>query len=569
MKKIYQITYFLCFISILYSCKKETEIKYVTKTVTERPSAATEVMFFSENPLVFVKGETNQKKVVITSSDTVLEYSVISVPNWVLNYNQNGFIYGLHDFIVTIDTFKTFPYGVSIDSIEFYTIYGKSSLEIQFINGVGEQIVVTDTIDIGELTNKTDFSFFNRTQDSIPYSLNSSSELTLDPTSGVLQSFKSQKINVTINRSKITQDTVYFYIDINFNNEKKTVVVRVLSFFENKLHLQGNVIDAAYDHKRKKLYYINNNPNQLVEFDPATKKSNILNLSNTPIYISLSSSGNYAAIANDGNATLVNLNSFSVINTFTTGARPYDIILKDSAFVYIFPEVGGHVKVQCIDLQNNYNILKSNGRSIYEKCKAALHPTQDAIYTADNGVNPADVTKVDVSNDTATVLYDSPYHGDYDLGGDLWITKNGNRLITRGKTVLQTTTTKSTDMIYSGSIQLNIPKRLRDGDPISYFGIRSLDEDSKNDKIVIAAYNTRGSIAINQVYLHKTSTLQYLQSVNLENFVVPNTASGQYDYYNAEPFFTFFTGYGDEILVLTKGTGSGLSNPWGLELINP
>lgn len=377
-------------------------------------------------------------------------------------------------------------------------------------------------------------------------------------------------MTVNVDRSQLTQDTTYFKVDLNYNNMNKSVVVRVLSFFEDKISLNGNVVDAAYERNSRQLYYLNTNPNQLVKFDLTTEQFQTLSLSYTPICFSLSSSGSYAAIGNDGNATLVDLNNFSVINTFNTGTLPSDVAIKDSAFVYVFPEVGTHVRVQCVDLQNNYSITQNTGWTISDQSKAALHPIQDAIYVADNGVSPSDIEKLDISSGTANLLYDSPYHGDYNMGGDLWISNDGSRLITRGRTVLQTTTNQSTDLIYSGSVQLNIPQELMNGRPNNYFVIQSLDEDALNDKLVLTTEDgTFSSAIIDQVYLHQASTLQYLQSFDLESFVVPNQTSGKYDHYKADPFFTCFTGYGDEILVITKGTGSGLSNPWGMELINP
>jgi hypothetical protein len=53
------------------------------------------------------------------------------------------------------------------------------------------------------------------------------------------------------------------------------------------------------------------------------------------------------------------------------------------------------------------------------------------------------------------MLYDSPYHGDYPMNGNLWFSEDGNRIFTSGKTVLKTSEIKSTDMLYNGTLNID------------------------------------------------------------------------------------------------------------------
>ena len=98
------------------------------------------------------------------------------------------------------------------------------------------------------------------------------------------------------------------------------------------------------------------------------------------------------------------------------------------------------------------NEAYSTGGSIYAGTKGRLHPSGKFIYGADNGLSPSDIEKYDIQNGVANMLYDSPYHGDYPMNGNLWFSEDGNRIFTRGKTVLKTSEFKSTDMYYNGTL---------------------------------------------------------------------------------------------------------------------
>ena len=72
----------------------------------------------------------------------------------------------------------------------------------------------------------------------------------------------------------------------------------------------------------------------------------------------------------------------------------------------------------CISLATGEETT-SSGYSIYAGTVAKLHPGGKAMYGADNGISPSDIEKYDIQSGTASVLYDSPYHGDYAMCGDL------------------------------------------------------------------------------------------------------------------------------------------------------
>lgn len=102
------------------------------------PPSAKEKMGFSTNPLVYFRGYYTHKKVILTSSDSLFPFSTLEMPSWVTAQPQNDTIKGSFYFFVTVATFINFPCGISKDTIEFFTLYGRIYLEVQFVNATRE-----------------------------------------------------------------------------------------------------------------------------------------------------------------------------------------------------------------------------------------------------------------------------------------------------------------------------------------------------------------------------------------------------------------------------------------------
>ena len=116
------------------------------------------------------------------------------------------------------------------------------------------------------------------------------------------------------------------------------------------------------------------------------------------------------------------------------------------------------------------DLTNSGSWSIYERTNARLKPGSTRIYGCTNNISPTDVETYDISNGTADYLYDSPYHGDYPMGGGIWFSESGDRLFTRDHTVLNTSMEQAQDMQYAGILS---------GDA----HIRSMDHSAEADRV--------------------------------------------------------------------------------------
>ena len=74
-------------------------------------------------------------------------------------------------------------------------------------------------------------------------------------------------------------------------------------------------------------------------------------------------------------------------------------------------------------------------------------PSGDYVFAADTDTSPSDFEKFDISGTGITAIGDSPYHGDYSISGKVWVTPDGQYVISRGGHVFL-----ASDMTYVQSI---------------------------------------------------------------------------------------------------------------------
>lgn len=189
-----------------------------------------------------------------------------------------------------------------------------------------------------------------------------------------------------------------------------------------------------------------------------------------------------------------------------------------------------------------------------------MHPSGKYIYGTDNGLSPSDIEKYDIQNRGEKVLYDSPYHGDYNIGGNLWFSEDGARIFTRGKTVLTVSEFKANDMIYNGTINLQNSNSLIEW--LDHSAIKS------NLYILSSSVNSNWTRSNNlpYVFVHNSTNLTYKTKLELENFYVYDN-KGIPTTYLPDPYFVFSNSTGNNIYVITKATGSSLENKCALEKI--
>lgn len=532
------------------------------------------LIHWSENPMLFSKQRDIEQVVHLTSDYDSLFFYVQNLPDWISLDSGSGMIVDTARFLVRRDTFRNhvFPMGITKDSLTFSTIHGEVFLELRYLNGIGTELVSPDTIVIKALEDDANFILANNTIEDLNYSLLPNSILSFSGNTGMLKANNYEEIQVSVNRALLVEDTSYIQSAVNFNGKIQPIVFQINHFIDHKRSIQGEVVDAEFSRSTQKLYFVTKSPDKLIEFDPINQQSRDLNLTYRPMFLSVSTSGNYIAVDNNGTASLIDVSQWRIQQSFTTGSTPSDVVIKDSSFIYSFPNTGGHVKVRCFDLNNNNIMHLSTGNSISDESRAVYNPQLDAIYIADNGVNPDDIEKVDVSNGVASYLYDSPYHGDFYFSGDLWLSEDGSRIYTLSKNVFTASNTQASDMLFTGAFEVNIRPALNQYRKDYDYYMKHAHHSLASGKVAVILkdkYGPSNKPIINQVYFHNPVNFNHINSIDVSDYAEEDRKNGNYIFSPGSPEFCFFTGNSDQIVVITKGVVAPFSNQWSIELINP
>ena len=420
-----------------------------------------------------------------------------------------------------------------------------------------------------DYTNYTlpDTLFFPQNVDNVVMRINNYGNVTLDysitastsfvsftPTSGQVPMMQHADISVTIDRDNlqsVTRPELYVTID--------DTVYSVLLVPEKKLMLPNDVVDAEYAKATDLLVYVGANATLNI-YHPDTRILSSVPVSYAPTCVSVSPDGTKAVVGHDAHVTYVDLLTETVLTTNDISCDALDIVLTDNGWTYVFPRRDQWERIRCINVStNNATETMHTGNYIYAGTKGKLHPSGKYVYGADNGISPDDIEKYDIQNGTAQYLYDSPYHGDYSMGGNLWFEENGERLFTRAGTVFKTSEMHGMDMIYNGKITL-------EG---SYRTIVWLDQlDLKRELYVVTQSNGWYNEDPNPpyVYVYNYDNLTYKTKMSIEDFSV--ATDNDYVVYAASPYFVFANSNGAELYVITKAVGSGVLHEWAIQTID-
>lgn len=518
-------------------------------------------LVISSDTLVFHGNETLQLH-LSTERVEGCPFSVHDYPYWLEVSPRSGTLYQDQDFVLTLtsnmDTVMHGPLKGNL-YIDLYVdnLYDTRIVPVVGIPGDHILYSIPDTLVFQSGDDDKPLHIKNSGNAEITYSISSStSYASLSSTSGTLAEGAETNIMVHIDRNGIlTESDPKLIVTINDSN------IPVSLFVEKKQIIDADVIDAEYSKTTDLMVYVTT-ACTLNVYNPATQSTESIPLSYYPTCVSLSSDGTKVAVGHDANVTYVDLTTMSVVNTFPISCEALDIVMADNGWAYIFPKRDQWESIRCIEITNpNAMESTSGGWDIYAGTKAKMHPSGKFIYGAINGLSPDDIEKYDIQNGTASYMYDSPYHGDYSMGGDLWFSEDGSRIFVRSGCVFKASEIQSLDMTYNG--------RLTTEDASNYNQIKWIEHsESMNDIFIICSGNNYYWEASNNpyVFIHNAANLIFKDKIRLENYFVPMN-NGMVKQYQPNPHFVFANSTNGEIYVITKAVDSGLQHEWAIQTI--
>ena len=545
MKKSYFL-FMLLFTSILIISCKEDEI------ITEPK------LIVSEDTLSFNEEEI-KTLFLSTMPATECEFQVVSYPDWVDVSPLQGIIYNNIEEIKISSHFDSNLPGVYTGELKIMSTSGLETVALKGFFGEHTLYELPDSVNFSVFTNQKSIILKNEGNVVIEYGCSTSNGYVfLTETSGAIPVGGQGNIEININRSTMETGTYNSMIFININGKTDTISVTVDNIKEQKTIVESDITDAEFSKQKNQLIYVSTNPLSLTIHNVLNKSFDHIPLSFIPICVSVSPDGNHAAVGHDGKVSYVDLISKVVIKTLDVPCYIFDIALTTTGWAYAIPNDGTHTYVQCINFSNN-TVTSSTGYSIYDRSKIKLHPSEKYIYLADNGVSPADLRKLDVQNGTAVFLYDSPYHGDYPSGYDLWFSEDGNRIFTKYKSVFKTSELQPLDMLYNGKITFETSSSY------SYKNLVWLDHaNAKNNLYILATGEDYYDPNSPFLYIFNATNLVFKSQIALEKYTIPDNFGGG-KFYESEPYFAFCNSAGNKVYVVAKATGAGLLYEWSIQ----
>lgn len=277
--------------------------------------------------------------------------------------------------------------------------------------------------------------------------------------------------------------------------------------------LSHDVVDAEYSKALDAIVMVSSSPTRSLHvYDVSNGTSRSLPLNRDPTSVSIAPDGLHAAVGHDALITYVDLTTVGqpaapapVLLNVSTDVL--DIVLDGRGVIHALPAADQWETVHSVEVATNVESLGTG--SLYAGSKGRLHPSGDYLYLADNGLSPSDIEKFDIRTLPATSLYDSPYHGDYGMCGDLWFKEDGSIIYTRCGNTFRSSTTQSQDMLYNGRLELSTSQ---------YYGmlIQSLSQSDATREIVLleqdsyncADFNSAQSNCYSHFNLYESDHLQ-------------------------------------------------------------
>lgn len=334
-----------------------------------------------------------------------------------------------------------------------------------------------------------------------------------------------------------------------------------------RTELDHDIIDAEYSSQLNAVAIASSTPRNAVYIysldDPTAVDEISLDLIPTAISVANAGDSKKIAVGHDAKVTVIDFNKSNPVASAKTildvPIDVYDLSATESA-VYAVPKAGQWVELHRIDIANN-STSQNSGSSIYESSKIKLHPDLQSAYLANRGLSPSDIEKIDIQTVPTTYVADSPYHGDYHMCGDLWMSNSGNRIYTACGNTFKSSDVESQDMIYTG----RLPLLLANTDSYDSYKLSSVSESNSSNEV--AAIESESDFSCNFVddacsHVLSFFTKDFLTRVSAAAFGDVSVAGGLY---SEKPSFVFYNDDGSSVFVITQLLGIPTQKSYILE----
>lgn len=245
--------------------------------------------------------------------------------------------------------------------------------------------------------------------------------LITKPESSSIETDLGDSVDVQFYPDRKGEYTVILTVSDGYGGENVTEFNFSVGAFKLR-RLVFNVVDAVYSETLDKILIVGDDKKFYI-YSPENHETQVVSLSYQGNAVSVLPDGSKAAIAHNGNVSIIDLSLLKVEKVYPISTDVFDIEIATNGYVYAMPKTDQWERLRAIKLENGEEVQQS-GNSVRAGTVIKMHPSQKYIYGADRGLSPSDIEKYDLRDGEPKYLYDSPYHGDYAVCGDLTWSSN-------------------------------------------------------------------------------------------------------------------------------------------------
>lgn len=306
------------------------------------------------------------------------------------------------------------------------------------------------------------------------------------------------------------------------------------------------VIDADYSQSLNHVVMIARSPDRVVQYDLESGETSEVLLPAAGDHIDVAPSGTIAAVSHGTTkqVSIVDLEQSTIDRTYTVSRPVGDVVLSDSDRVYTFLPLYASYPPGIANGLLTINLLTgvvSEGQGLASVgMLVKLHPSGNFLYGVERDSSPADIISYDIRSGTPAEFSELPYHGEFALCDNLWISPDGTSIYTACGNIFAAI---PEDMHYKGRLEVA-------GE------IASLAQNQEAIALVFKESNEPGDTdESTYVDIFDAVTRSSLRRIEL-----PHIEIGGIEY-NAHGRFVFYSASGDTLAVIVQAdAGSGVTH---------
>lgn len=241
------------------------------------------------------------------------------------------------------------------------------------------------------------------------------------------------------------------------NSSHKTEKTITVEKNPNILALSFKPTLATYSSGLDKIVAVDDLNNVLNIIDRQTGEVQKITLSDKIQVLKLSPNGKFAIIIHPNHISYINVEKEQLLKVYPNEGPYTDAFITDNSIAYFVGKENGQwndkpiVKINLISGQQEVQLIDKSGY-FYSTIKGIYSEKNNQIFYTNFGSYPRDIYQISINpiNGDAVTVSDSPYHGHYNIGGELFLNDQEDYIFTNVGTYFY-----SKNLNYGGQIKID------------------------------------------------------------------------------------------------------------------